>query len=149
MTSQGDTWHPLATQGWSGVIKGHMDSNQSGLVVYTLFFFGCSGSSLLPTAFLWLRRSKATLCCNTWASHCRSFSCCWAQPLGRAGFSGCGAWTWLFHGMWDLPRSGIELISLAPVGGFLSTVPSEKSVFIYIYILLLQHDDNDLLPQSL
>ena len=62
-----------------------------------LFIFGCVGSSLLCTGFLWLRREGITLCCRARASHCGGFSCCRARALGaRAsvvvarGLSSCG-----------------------------------------------------------
>ena len=42
------------------------------------------------------------------------------------GFSGCGAWAQLLHGMWGLPRSGIESMSLAWAGRFLTTEPPRK-----------------------
>ena len=42
-------------------------------------------------------------------------------------FSGCGARAGLLHGMWNLPGPGIEPMSPALAGGFLSTVPPGKS----------------------
>ena len=60
------------------------------------------------------------------ASHCGGFSCCRARVPGRMGFSSCGAWAELPHGMWDLPGSGIEPVSPALPGGFLTTGPPEK-----------------------
>ena len=45
----------------------------------------------------------------------------------NADFRSCGAQAWLLRGMWDLPRLGIKPISPALAGGFLSTVPPEKS----------------------
>ena len=67
------------------------------------------------------------------ASHC-GFSCCRAQALGWAsvvaacGLSVCGMWAQLLHGMWDLPRLGMEPMSPAWTGGFLSTMPPWKSL---------------------
>ena len=46
------------------------------------FFFGCVGSSLPHTGFLWLWRAGSTLRCGAQASHCRGFSCCRARALG-------------------------------------------------------------------
>ena len=37
-----------------------------------------------------------------------------------------GAWAPLLCGMWDLPRSGIELVSPALAGGFFATEPPGK-----------------------
>ena len=60
--------------------------------------FGCIGSSLLCTGFLYLQRAGATLPCGEQASHCGGFSCCGARALGtRAsvvvarGLSSCGS----------------------------------------------------------
>ena len=38
----------------------------------------------------------------------------------------CGAWAYLLRGMWDLPGPGIEPISPALAGGFLTTRPPGK-----------------------
>ena len=80
------------------------------------------------------------------ASHCSGFSCCRAQVLGTwasvvvaCRISSCGSWALehrlsscgarasLLHGMWDLLGPGIEPVSPALVGGFLTTVPPGKS----------------------
>ena len=75
---------------------------------------------------------------------CAGFSLRWLlllQSMGsrRAGFSSCGSWalehrlsSWgarasLLHGMWDLPGPGLEPMSPAFAGGFLTTVPPGKS----------------------
>ena len=110
-----------------------------------LFIFGCVESLLLFTGFLQLQRAGATLCCNAWASHCSGFSCCGARALGaRASvvaarglsscgsralehmLSSCGARAQLLRGMWDLPRPGLEPMSPALAGRFLTTVPPGK-----------------------
>ena len=69
------------------------------LFIY-LFIFGCVGSSLLCTGFLYLQRVGVTLRCGEQASHCGGFSCCGAQALGAwasvvvaCRLSGCGLWT--------------------------------------------------------
>ena len=74
--------------------------------------------------------------CGTVASHCNGFSCCRARTLGPLGFSSYGTWAQqlllseqqgqLTCSMWDLPRSGIEPVSLALKGGFFTTGPPEK-----------------------
>ena len=76
---------------------------------YLLIFFVCIGSSLL----------------------CMGFSLRWLlllQSMGSrcAGFSSCGARAQLLCGMWDLPRSGLEPVSPALAGGFLTTAPPGK-----------------------
>ena len=51
---------------------------------------------------------------------CLGFSIC------STWLSSCGAWAQLLHGMWDLPRPGIELVPFALQGGFLTTGPPGK-----------------------
>ena len=72
---------------------------------FLIIYFGCIGSSLLRTGFLWLRRVGTTLHCSARASHCGGFSCCRARALGaRAsvvvarGLSSCGSRA-LEHGL--------------------------------------------------
>ena len=66
--------------------------------------------------------------CNAQASHGGGFSYCEAQALAT-WFNNC---MWLaglvLHGIWNLPRPGIELVSPALAGGFLSTAPPRKSL---------------------
>ena len=111
-----------------------------------LFIFGCVGTSLLHAGFLQLPRAGATLRGSVWASHCSGFSCCGARALGMwasvvvaRGLSSCGSWALehrlsscgalaqLLRGMWDLPGPGIEPVSPALAGGFLTTAPPGKS----------------------
>ena len=101
-----------------------------------IFIFGCVGSSLLCTGFLQLRRSGATLHCGVRASNCSSFSCCRAWALGaRASvvvahrLQSAGSVV-VAHGMWDLPGPGLEPMSPALGGGFLTTAPPGKSLHI-------------------
>ena len=110
-----------------------------------LFIFGCAGSSLLREGFLQLGRAGATLHCGAQASHCGGFSCCGARSLGAwasvvvaHGLSSCssqalerrlssrGAWAQLLHGMWDRPGPGLEPVSPALAGVFLTTEPPGK-----------------------
>ena len=49
--------------------------------------------------------------------------------------SSCGAWAQLLHGMWDLPRPGIEPMSPALAGRFLTTVPPGQSQFSTFFLL--------------
>ena len=92
-----------------------------------------------------MQRAGATLCCGAWASHRGGFSFCGARALGvRAsvvvahGLSSCGSWApehrlsscgaraYLLRGMWDLPGPGLEPVSPALTGGFLTTAPPGK-----------------------
>ena len=96
----------------------------------------------------------ATLCCGARAAHCGGFSCCRARALGvqasvvvARGLSSCGLWALerrlsscgaralLLHSMWDLPGPGIEPVSPASAGGFLTTVPPGKSLYHLIFEL--------------
>ena len=90
-----------------------------------MLFSSCSNWELLSS-------------CGAQASHCGDFSCCRAQALGHVGFSSCGsqalkhrlnsrgAQVQLLHGMWDLPRPGMEPVSAALAGGFFTTEPPGK-----------------------
>ena len=122
------------------------------LFIFLLFIFGCVGSSLLRVGFLQLRRAGATLRCGARASHCGGFSCCRAQALGAQAsvvvarglsscglralehrLSSCGTRAQLRRGMWDLPGPGLEPVSPALAGGFLTTAPpgkSERALFV-------------------
>jgi len=57
--------------------------------------------------------------CGSSASHCSGFSHCGSQALEH-WLNGCAAWTLLLLGTWDLPGSGIELMSPAWAGDSLS-----------------------------
>ena len=82
------------------------------LIYLFVFIFGCVGSSLQCVGFsLWLLLQST-------GSRC-------------AGFSSCGLWA-LEHrlnscGTWDLPGPGLEPMSPALAGGFLTTAPPGKS----------------------
>ena len=114
--------------------------------LFNLFIFGWAGSSLLHVGFLQLWREGATLCCSARAPHCSGFSCCRAWALGswasvvvahgvsscgsralERRLSSCGARAQLLCGMWDLPGPGIEAVSPALAGRFLTTAPPGKS----------------------
>ena len=117
---------------------------KKNLFIY-VFIFGCVGSLLLCTGVLQLWRAGATLRCGAWASHCSGSSCCGAWALGswasvvvahrlsscgsqalERRLSSCGARAQLLRGMWDLPGPGLEPVSPAMAGGFLSTAPPGK-----------------------
>ena len=77
-----------------------------------------------------------------WAgfSYYRGFSCCRSQALGPTGFGRCRTRTQLFLcGTWDLPRPGVEPVSPALTGRFLTTRPARKSwgLFFFFFELLL------------
>ena len=53
------------------------------------------------------------------------FSSCGSRALERR-LSSCGSQAWLLCGMWDLPGLGLEPVSPALAGGFLTTAPPGK-----------------------
>ena len=75
----------------------------------------CVGFSLQ-----WLLLLRST------GSRCVGFSSCGSWALERR-LSSCGTRACLLRGTWDLPRPGLEPVSPALVGGFLTTVPPGKS----------------------
>ena len=83
--------------------------------------------------------------CCVWASGCGAFSCCGAQAIGtwtlvvvargfsscglrtlEYGLGSCGALLYLPRSMWDFPGPGIEPVSPALQGRFLTTRPPGK-----------------------
>ena len=84
-----------------------------------------AGFSLLWLLLLWSTGSRRT-----------GFSRCGSWALERR-LSSCGARALLLRGMWDLPRPGLEPVSPALAGGFLTTVPQGKPQIISIYTFFL------------
>ena len=62
----------------------------------------------------------------------------WSTGSRHVGFSSCGTWAQLLRSMWDLPGSGLEPMSSALAGGFLTTVPPEKP-YMYVYMHFCTH----------
>ena len=65
----------------------------------------------------------------------RGLSSCGLRALERR-LSSCGARAYLLCGMWDLPGPGLEPVSPALTGGFLTTVPPGKTLLYIIYLLV-------------
>ena len=63
---------------------------------------------------------------STGSRHTGFSSSCGSRALEHR-LSSCGTWAQLLHGMWDLPGPGLEPVSPALAGGFLTTVPPGKS----------------------
>ena len=64
------------------------------------------------------------------------FSSCGSQALEHR-LGSCGARAQLLRGMWDLPGPGIEPVSPALAGRFISTVPPGRPMdFIFIVAIL-------------
>ena len=99
--------------------------NLLNFLVY-FFIFECTGSSLLcPHLFPSCSVYGLLSSYSVRAPRCGGFSC-------YGGFSGCGARALGYGlssltGMWNLPAPGIELVSSALAGRFLTTEPSGRS----------------------
>ena len=97
----------------------------------------CAGFSLR-----WLLLLRST------GSRCAGFSSCGTRAL-ESRLSSCGAQVQLFHGMWDLPRPGLEPVSPALAGGFLTTAPPGKPyLFIFNSLELMYNIMCRCIPQS-
>ena len=94
------------------------------VLLFHYSFMWCTGSLLPLMGFLWLRHVEAALWCG-------GFSYCRAWALGHAGFSSwslralqcglrCGLQALLLCSMWDPSGSGLEPMSPALAGGFLT-----------------------------
>ena len=92
---------------------------------YFIYFFGCVGSSFLCEGFLQLRqlgplfiavRGPLTIVASLVVEH----------RLQTRRLSSCGSRAQLLRGMWDLPRPGLEPVSLALAGRFSTTAPPGK-----------------------
>ena len=70
-----------------------------------------------------------------WALHCGGFPCCRSGSLELAGFSSRGIQAQLPLGMWNLPRPGIEPVSLGLEGGFLTTGLPGKALYLFIFLV--------------
>ena len=75
-------------------------------IVLFLFIFDYAGSSLL-WAFPGCREQVLLSSCSAHASHCGGFSCYNSQGP-RAQAQQLGAWAWLPHGIWNIPRSALK-----------------------------------------
>ena len=54
----------------------------------------------------------------------------------HVGFSSCGTRAQLLHGMWNLPGPGLEPVSPAMAGGFLTTAPPGKPCILILKLVL-------------
>ena len=82
---------------------------------------GCSSLGCVGFSLQWLLLLRST------GSRHAGFSSCGSRALEHR-LSSCGAWAYLLCGMWDLPGPGIEPVSPAVAGGFLTTEPTGKSL---------------------
>ena len=91
-----------------------------GLHCRTWAFSSCGERRLLFAAVCGLLIAVASLCCRAWALGA------WASVVARR-LSSYDAWAQLLRGMWDLPQPGLDPMSPALAGGFLTTAPPGKS----------------------
>ena len=111
-------------------------------LIYFFIFF-CIGSLLLCTGFLQLRCFSLRWLLLLWStgSRCTGFSICGSQVLERR-LSSCGSWAQLLHSMWDLPGPGLEPVSPALAGKFLTTAPPGKPLLcLYRAFFLCAHGE--------
>ena len=102
-----------------------------GLHCHAWVFSSCGEEGLLFIAVRGLLIVVAS-CCGAWALGA------WASVVVAHGLSSCGSWALecrfsscgarasLLRGMWDLPGPGLEPMSPALAGGFLTTAPPGK-----------------------
>ena len=106
-----------------------------GLHCCALAFSSCGERGLLFVAVRRLLIAVASLCYRAWALgmqdsvvvSCRLSSCGSRALEGR--LSSCGTWAQLLRGMWDLPGPGLEPMSPALAGRFLTTAPPGKPLY--------------------
>ena len=113
---------------------------------FIYFVFGGAGSSLLRGLLSSCGEHGATL--QLWrlafslrwphlydmGSGARRLRSCSSRAMKHRR-DGCDSCAQLFHGTWDLPRSGIEPVSPALAGGSPSTAPPGKSGFLVFEVL--------------
>ena len=101
-----------------------------GLRCCTRAFSNCSERGLLFVAVLGLLIAVASLVVEhgLWVCGLSNYG---SQAL-ECRLSSCGARAYLLCGMWDLPRPGLEPVSPALAGRFLTTVPPGKSLICLI-----------------
>ena len=97
----------------------------------------CSGFSLQRTGSRHTGFSSCNMQCQQlWHTGsvvvAQGLSSCGSQTLEHR-FSSCGAQAQLLHGMWDLPGPGIESMSPALAGGFLTNAPPGNSLKFSFY----------------
>ena len=100
----------------------------------------CAGFSLWWLLLLWSMGSRRA-----------GFSSCGLRAVERR-LSSCGAWAQSLCGMWDLPRPGLESVSPALAGRFLTTAPPGKTRVIFIYLFFdhtVRHAGSQFLDQGL
>ena len=110
-----------------GCLKRPFFKKKKKLFIYLFYFWLC-------WVFFAVRRLSLVAASGDYSSlQCVGFSLrrlllLRSTSSRRAGFSSCGARAYLLHGMWSLPGPGLEPVSPALAGRFLTTVPPGKSL---------------------
>ena len=107
---------------------------------FFLFFLQSTFSFFLKFNYFYLFVAALSLCCCAWrysSLRCTGFSLRWLLLLRstgsrHAGFSSCSTRAQLLRGMWDLPGPGIEPVSPALAGGFLTTAPPGSPGYLFL-----------------
>ena len=81
--------------------------------------------------------SRWLLLLRSTGSRCVGFSSCGARVL-ECRLSSCAARTQLLRGMWDLPGPGLEPLSPALAGRFLTTVSPWKFALTFLYLCTIK-----------
>ena len=118
-------------------------------LLITYLFLLVLGVRCCTRAFSDCYELGVTLYCGAWASHCSGSFHCRTPAVGCGAFSSCGPRTYFPHGMWNLPRPGIETMSLALAGGFSTTGPPETSSTVDFASSLLQQGQSGHHPERL
>ena len=115
-------WVFIAVHGLSLVAAGR-DYSSLQCAGFSLQWLSCCGAGALGVwASVVVARGLSS--CGTRALECRLSSCgSWAV---EHRLSSCGARAQLLRSMWDLPRPGLEPVSPALAGRFLTTAPPGK-----------------------
>ena len=96
-----------------------------GLCCCAWAFSSCSERGLLFVAVCGLLITVASLC-----RRARALGM-WASVAVALGLSSCGSRAQLLRGTWDHPGPGLEPMSSALAGRFLTTVPPGKSLGLF------------------
>ena len=110
------------------------------LFLATLSLRCCTGVSLIALSgnVSLVVACELTVMASLAAEH--GLYCVWASVVVAGGFhrcvfralhrrlNSCGIWSWLLHGMWDLPGLGLKPMYPALAGRFFTTQPPRKPV---------------------
>ena len=104
-----------------------------------LFIYGCVGSSFLCEGPLQSWQAGVTLHRGARGPLTIAASPVAEHRLQTRGLSNCGSWAQPPHGMWDLPRPGLEPVSPA-LAGRLSTTASPGKPGLFLFFVIELHE---------